>query len=62
MPSISLLPIFTESNAPFLRRTRLDVTNAQARAGQFGQPPCPAIPELMALYLRRYGEAGFIAG
>ncbi len=50
-----LLPVFTESTAPFLRRSRLDVTHA-SEATDLAPPP---IADLLALYVARFAELGF---
>jgi thioester reductase-like protein len=52
-----LLPIFTESMAPFLRHSKLDVTNA---TGIDSRVP-PPVPELLGLYIERFLARGFLS-
>ena len=52
-----LLPVFTESTAPFFRKSRLDVTNTTV--GDVNRD-LPSIPQLLALYLDRFVELGFL--
>ncbi|PWT91444.1 MAG: hypothetical protein C5B54_05275, partial [Acidobacteria bacterium] len=54
-----LLPVFIDSAAPFLRKPKLDVTNVR-RGLQNSNLVCPPIAVLLARYLRRFGELGFL--
>ena len=58
-PLYPLLPLFTESTDPIFRRARLDVRNARAGAPALSAT-CPALSELIPIYLDRWCAAGFL--
>jgi thioester reductase-like protein len=51
-----MLSVFTESSAPIFRKARLDSSNT--RRGLESNQQCPAIVDLIRLYLARFTEQG----
>jgi thioester reductase-like protein len=55
----ALRPLFTESSDPIFRKARLDVSNTLAGAAALHES-CPALQDLIPLYLERFRAAGFL--